>query len=94
MSAELLAGIGGVVFSLLFSYFPGLSGWYDPLPANKKRLIVLGVLLLSAFGIFGLACIGKYNLVACDVNGAWALLEYFALAVIANQAAYKLSPRS
>ena len=93
MSAELLAGIGGVVFSLLFSYFPGLSGWYDPLPADKKRLIMLGVLLVSALGVFGLACIGKYNLVTCDALGAWALLEYFALAVIANQASYQLSPR-
>ena len=94
MSAELLAGIGGVVFSLLFSYFPGLSGWYDPLPADKKRLIMLGVLLVSALGVFGLACINIYNLVACNAVGAWALLEYFVLAAIANQAAYSLSPRN
>ena len=93
MNAELLAGIAGIVISLLFSYFPGLSGWYDPLPADKKRFIMLGALLVSALGVFGLACIGKYDLVSCDLVGAWNMLEYFVLAVIANQASYSLSPR-
>ena len=92
MSAELLAGIGGVVFSLLFSYFPGLSGWYDPLVESKKKLIMLGVLFVTALGVFGLACVGKYNLVTCDVAGAWLLVEYFILAAIANQATHRLSP--
>jgi len=93
MNAELLASFGGVVFSLLFSYFPGLSGVFDPLPANQKRLVMLAVLVATAAGVFGLACVGKYNLVACNVDGAWALLEYFVLAAIANQTAYKLSPK-
>ena len=93
MNAELLASFGGVVFSLLFSYFPGLSGIFDPLPANQKRLVMLAVLVATAAGVFGLACVGKYNLVACNVDGAWALLEYFVLAAIANQTAYRLSPK-
>ena len=92
MSAELLAGIGGIVSSLLFSYLPGLKDVYEPLSAAKKKLIMLGVLAVSALGVFGLACIGRYDLVACDVAGAWALLEYFVLALIANQAAHRLSP--
>lgn len=94
MNAELLAGIGGVVFSLLFSYFPGLSKWYGPLLPDKKRLIMLGVLVASALGIFGLACVEIYNLVSCNAVGAWALVEYFVLAAIANQAAYQLSPKA
>ena len=94
MNAELLVAVAGVVFSLLFSYFPGLSNWYDPLPSDKKRLIMLAVLALSGVGVFVLACFGKYNLVACDAVGAWEMLEYFVLAAVANQAAYQLSPRN
>ena len=93
MNAELLASFGGVVFSLLFSYFPGLSGVFDPLPSNQKRLVMLAVLVATAAAVFGLACVGKYNLVACNADGAWAMLEYFVLAAIANQTAYKLSPK-
>ena len=93
MSAELLVSLGGIVSSLLFSYFPGLSGAFDPLPANQKRLVMLAVLLATAAGVFGLACIGKSGLVSCDVVGAWALLEFFVLAAVANQTAYKLSPK-
>ena len=93
MSSELLASFGGVVFSLLFSYFPGLSGVFDPLPSNQKRLLMLLVLVATAAGVFGLACIGKYDLVVCSADGAWSLLEYFVFAAIANQTAYKLSPK-
>jgi len=53
---------------------------------------MLGALLLSAAGVFALACVGRYDLVTCDVAGIWLLVEYFVLAVIANQAAYLISP--
>jgi len=92
MSAELLAGISGVVLSLLFEYFPGLNGWYNALVDTKQKLIMVAALLLSAGGVFALACLGRYDLVTCDVNGVWLLLEYFILATIANQAAHRLSP--
>ena len=93
MSAELLIVIAGVVLSLLFSYVPGLKDWFDPLWPNQKRFVMLGALLVSAGGIFALACFGKYDLVSCDAAGAWNLLEYFILAAIANQTAYQLSPQ-
>lgn len=93
MSSELLIVIAGVVLSLAFSYVPGLKDWFDPLMPNSKRFIMLGVLLLSAGGVFALACFGKYDLVACNAAGAWNLLEYFVAAAIANQAAYQLSPK-
>ena len=92
MSSELLAGIAGIVLSLVFEYFPGLNSWYNALVDGKQKLIMLAALLVSALGVFGLACIGKSDLVVCDVNGAWVLLEYFVLAVVANQATHRLSP--
>ena len=93
MSSELLIVIAGVVLSLLFSYVPRLKDWFDPLWSNQKRLIMLAALLLSAGGVFALACFGKYDLVVCDAAGAWNMLEYFVLAAIANQTAYQLSPK-
>lgn len=93
MSSELLIVIAGVVLSLAFSYIPGLKDWFDSLFGNEKRLIMLGVLLLSAGGVYALACFGKYDLVTCDMSGAWNLLEYFIKAAIANQTAYQLSPK-
>ena len=92
MSSELLAGISGVVLSLLFEYLPGLHDWYNDLVDGYQKLIMLAALILSAGGVFALACLGKYDLVTCDVNGAWLLVEYFILAVIANQATHRLSP--
>lgn len=92
MSSELLAGIAGIVLSLVFEYVPGLHDWYNALVDAKQKLIMLAALAVSAFGVFGLACLGKYSLVTCDANGAWMLAEYFVLAVVANQATHRLSP--
>jgi len=92
MSSQLLAGIAGIVLSLLFEYLPGLHDWYNALVDTKQKLVMLAALLLSAAGVFALACIGRYDLVTCDVAGVWMLLEYFVLAVIANQATYLISP--
>lgn len=92
MSSELLAGIAGVILSLLFEYMPGLHAWYNDLEDSKQKLIMLSALLVAALGVFGLGCLGRYDLVTCDVNGVWQLLEYFVLALIANQAAHRISP--
>jgi len=92
MSSQLLAGIAGIVLSLLFEYLPGLHDWYNALVDTKQKLVMLAALLLSAAGVFALACLGRYDLVTCDVAGVWMLLEYFVLAVIANQATYLISP--
>ena len=92
MSSQLLAGIAGIVLSLLFEYLPGLHDWYNALVDTKQKLVMLAALLLSAAGVFALACIGRYDLVTCDVAGVWVLVEYFVLAVIANQATYLISP--
>lgn len=94
MTAEILSSAAGVVLSLLFSYIPKFSDWYDKLEGNYKRLIMLAALLVTAAGTFGLACTGKFDIaVACDVDGAIGMFELFVYAAIANQAAYKLSPR-
>lgn len=97
MSAELLASTAAIVLSLLFSYVPGFKTWYEPLDADTKRLIMLGFLVLVAGGAFGLACAGLGAeigiAVTCDQAGAWGLVRALIAAIVANQAAYALSPR-
>jgi len=94
MTSEFLASTAGIVLSLLFSYVPKFKDWFDALEGNVKRLIMLASLFVTAAGIIGLACTGKFDIaVACDLDGALGMFELFVLASIANQAAYKLTPR-
>jgi len=93
MNGELIVSIAGVVLSLLFSYVPGLQGWFKKLDGNSKRLVMLALMALVSLGAFGLACLGRYDLVACTTDGGWQMLEYFVWAVIANQTAYLVTPK-
>lgn len=98
MSAEFLAAIAGVILSLLFSYIPGFASWYGAKDEDVRRLIMLGLLALVGAGAFGLACGGlaaDFGLtITCDKTGAIGLLKAFGVAAVANQVAYKLTPKS
>jgi hypothetical protein len=98
MTADGLALYAGVVLSLLFSYVPGLNTWFAGLEAIYKRLIMLGLLLLTAGVIYGIACLGWggwFGLaLTCDKKGLVELVQAFILAMIANQAAYQITPQT
>jgi len=47
MTPELLSSTAAIFLSLLFSYIPGFSSWYDPLSPTLKRLVMLALLLLG-----------------------------------------------
>ncbi len=49
VSSEMIVAIAGVVLSLLFSYIPGLRVWFAGLVAEKKQLIMLGLLVVVSF---------------------------------------------
>jgi len=93
MTPELLGSIAGIVLSLVFSYVPKVKDSFGALSGDYKRLVMLGMLLLTAVGIFGLSCLNWYNLVACDVTGIKDLVEIFILSAVANQGAYMLTPK-
>ncbi len=98
MTAEELSIAAGTLLSLGFSYLPGLSGWYSKLTAERKRLVMLGLLALVALAAFGLACLGEVGsdlglAVTCNQRGALGLLKVFVMAAIANQAAFLISTR-
>lgn len=98
MGVETLSGIAAIVLSLAFSYVPGLAPWYDPLPSDKKQLIMVGVLFVVALGSVGLACTGlaaDFGLtVTCDRVGVLAVVQAFIAALVANQAAYALTRKN
>jgi hypothetical protein len=95
INAEGLSALAGILLSLGFSYIPGVSQRFGELAPTQKRLVMLGLLLACALGVFGLSCAqtGWLEAPSCDQAGAWGLAKVFLAAVIANQAAFTVSPR-
>ncbi len=98
MSVETLSASAGILLSVLFSYCPGLSTWYNGQDGTRKRLVMLGSLAAVALGALGLSCLGVQQawqtpLPACSLFGLQAAGEAFVLALVANQAAYLISPK-
>jgi hypothetical protein len=92
MTETTLASLAGIVLSVAFSYIPGLRDKFAQLSADYKRLVMLGSLLAVVLGVFGLSCVGYYPQITCDAAGAKTLIELFVAALIANQAAYMITP--
>ena len=93
MTAEELSAIVGVVLSLLFSYTPGVNKWYEALAREYKQLLMGVLLIVVAWGDFGLSCGGVVNVFVCDKTGALGLVKVLLAALIANQATYLISRR-
>jgi putative flippase GtrA len=96
MSPELLASISGIVISLVFSYVPGLNTAFAALRQEYKRLIMAGLLLLTAGAVFGLGCSSwgaAWGIqLTCDQPGLQVIIAAFVAALISNQAAYSITP--
>ena len=93
MSSQVLAGLGGVVLSLLFSYAPGLQAWYGKLTSQAQSLIMLACIVVVALVAFGLSCAGFENITTCDETGAYGLLKLVVAVAITSQTTYILSPQ-
>ena len=97
MTPELLSSIAGVILSLLASYLPGFSAWFNGLSPINKRLLMLGFIALTALGSYGIACAdlaADFGIqVQCSQSGAIQLLNSFIAAMVANQAVFALSPK-
>lgn len=98
MTSEQLMLYAGVLLSLIFSYVPGANAWFAAKDANVKRLIMLGLIAVVTGVVFGMSC---WSVTAswvpdltCTTEGLKGLLAAFAVAVIANQAAYAISPEA
>jgi len=97
MSADSLSLIAGTALTLIFSYVPGLNTKFAEKPAEIKRLIMLGLLVVVAAAVYGVSCLGYGEgfgiTVVCDQQGAVALAQALVIAIIANQSVYAVSPK-
>ncbi len=98
MSAESLSLVTGTLLSLIFSYLPGVHNSYSNLEPTMKRLIMLGLLLVVSGSIYGLSCLGWVQewgvAITCNQSGLMALIRQTAIAIIANQSIYAISPHN
>jgi len=93
MTADQLSAIAGIVLSLVFSYVPGISDWFEALEKKYKQAL-MGVLLIVVAGtIFGLSCGGVVDVVVCDKAGALGLVVVLIEALVANQAIYLITKK-
>jgi hypothetical protein len=93
--SELFPYIAGIVLSLLFTYAPGLKVWYAK-QSGYKALIMLGVLVVVAYGYYGLGCVPAMArmlniIVPCTGDGALIVTLALFKIVLANQATYLLT---
>jgi hypothetical protein len=96
LTPELLSAIAGIALSLLASYLPGFSEWFERLQPTHKRLVMLGLLVAASAASVGLACAGLGEALglpaeACSTNGVILALRALIAALTANQAAYALT---
>jgi hypothetical protein len=98
MTSEQLTMFASVLLSLVFSYVPGANTWFAEKTTNIKRLIMLGLLALISGAVFGMACwsvtASWFPNLYCTTEGLKGLLVSFGMAVIANQAAFSISPET
>ena len=93
LTSEQLSALCGIVTSLLFSYFPIVSDWFDAQEPNVKRMLQVAVAVVVSGAVFGLSCAGIVSGFSCDWPGALDALSLIVVFVIANQTAYAVTPR-
>lgn len=94
LTPEALGLWAGTAITLLFSYLPGLNTWYAGKTDAFKRLFMLGVLVvITAMIVLGM-CSGLLMVtnLTCHTASIGDLLNILILAIIANQAVFKISP--
>ena len=92
MSTDELAGTAGILISVACSYVPGLADKYAALDGTQKRLVMLLALILAAALVYGLSCANVLAVITCSQRDLAGLVRTVVLAVIANQAAYLITP--
>lgn len=89
---EFLAGVVGVLLTLIFAYFPKLRVAFGGLASEAKSGIMLGLYLLSTAVIF---LLGLYGYIPVEVPLNWfdAVMIFFSL-VIVGQPTYSVIPEA
>lgn len=91
MTEAQVSSIAGLLLSLAFSYIPGVSDWFAKLDGTYKRLLMAGLLVVAAMGALVYKCVGDAACYQANLND---YLSAFIAALVANQAAYLISPKA
>ena len=91
MDTNTLAGAAGIILSLAFSYIPGLADRYAALDGPIKRLIMALLIVFVAGAAMLLSCTGLVAVVSCDRPGVTGGLNAIFVALVTNQATYKIA---
>lgn len=84
----------GTAWSLVLEYLPKLNTWYNALPDNVQRLVVLGSGAVLVLGAFGLNCLQVIVPAwACSVHSLSDVLFAYGSFVFASQATYLVTPK-
>jgi len=87
LTSETLSALAGLALSLAATYLPGFAPWYRALDSQRKQLLMLALLAGVALGLCLIfAGLGR----PADLEH---LAEAFIAALVANQAAYRISPQ-
>lgn len=97
MILETINGLAAILISLAVSYIPGLESKYQALSGELKRLVMLGLLVLSTALVLGVAGSGfgaEFGMdLACDRSGIILVVRAFMAALVSNQATYLVTPK-
>lgn len=87
VSPEILAGVAGIIFSLVFAYIPGATEWFEALSVQTKRRFMLGLSALAAVLVIGNEC----RVVAeCYATNWEVFVGALIASAVSNQTAYAL----
>lgn len=88
--------VAGAVLSLLFTYVPGVRGWYDRQESQIKSLVMLAAVIVVGGALYGLSCAGWFvdytGGITCDRAGVEGLIAAIITVLISNQATYLITP--
>ena len=94
MTAEQLSAAAGLVLSLVFSYVPGVNTWFANQNVTNKRLFMAFLLLGVAALSLGYTCYSAGQDILACVQATWpGYVNAVIAALVANQAAYLISPQ-
>ena len=95
--ASLLLALVGAAISLIMTYVPGASDWYEKLDPKQKALTMLGLLALATVVVAVLVCTDMGVLIGvqltCTQAGITELLTVFLKILIGNQLTYLMVAR-
>lgn len=93
LTPDLIVGLAAMGLSLVCSYFPWVSRWYNKLDSDWKRVAMLVLLVVTTGAIYLMSCNGLLAGVACTQAGVWSLVKMLGIALIANQGVDRISPK-